>query len=311
MRVFGGPGGEIVPHMTRVSVARTSRPALDPRLPIVIRPSGRIQIGWDPDTALILTPPESVEPSALVAVLHLLDGRTSRPNVVWRAVEHGITPTDMSMLLAELDDAGLLRASVPREDAPPAIRVHGRGPLADTIATGLGSGRARVSRSTHFTADTDVTRWNCTCVVLTDDLIADPRLVEALLDARIPHLQVRLRDGRGVVGPLVLPGSTSCLRCADLTRCAADEEWPHVAAQLLGRVGHASPATVMATAAVALGQLELALSGASHPVPASLDATLEIDLVSHRFSVRPWPRNPRCGCSRSAMFLDEPPNLRP
>ena len=104
--------------MTRVSVARTSRPALDPRLPIVIRPSGRIQIGWDPDTALILTPPESVEPSALVAVLHLLDGRTSRPNVVWRAVEHGITPTDMSMLLAELDDAGLLRASVPARTRP-------------------------------------------------------------------------------------------------------------------------------------------------------------------------------------------------
>ncbi|GAB2628654.1 hypothetical protein ABI214_21935 [Prescottella soli] len=297
--------------MTQASVRRAHRPTLDPRRPVVVRPSGRVQIGWDPDTALILTPPAGVDADALVSVLQLLDGRTPRPSVVWRAVDYGISPTDMSTLLSELDEAGLLRPAAAPQDPTPAIRIHGRGPLADAIAAGLVGAPARVTRSTHFTTDTDVTRWNCMCVVLTDDLIADPRLVDALFTAGTPHLQVRLRDGRGIVGPLVLPGRTSCLRCADLTRCAADEEWPHVAAQLLGRVGHAGPATVMATAAVALGQLEKVLSGVARPAPASLDATLELDLDSHRLAVRPWPRNPRCGCSRSTMFVDGPENLPP
>ncbi|MCA1006508.1 TOMM precursor leader peptide-binding protein [Rhodococcus hoagii] len=297
--------------MTSVAAPHLRRLVLDPRLPILVRPSGRIQIGWDPETAMILTPPASVDPQALISVLGLLDGRTSRPGVVWRAVEHGITPADISTILSELEEAGVLRPAPTPPDPAPIIRVHGRGPLADAISTALAVGPARVSRSTHFTADTDVTTWNCLCVVLTDDLVVDPRLVDALLVAGIPHLHVRLRDGRGVVGPLVLPGSTSCLRCADLTRSDADEEWPHVAAQLLGRVGHAGPATVLATAAVALGQLELVLSRVASPAPASLDATLEIDLGTHRFAVREWPRDPRCGCSRSTIFLDEPANLPP
>ncbi|PTR31714.1 bacteriocin biosynthesis cyclodehydratase domain-containing protein [Rhodococcus sp. OK519] len=297
--------------MTPVAAPRLRRPVLDPRLPIVIRPSGRIQIGWDPETSMLLTPPARVDPHALVSVLGLLDGRTSRPGVVWRAVEHGIAPADISTILSELEEAGVLRPAPTPPDDVPTIRVHGRGPLADAISSALVAGPARVTRSTHFTADTDVTTWNSLCVVLTDDLVADPRLVDALVAARIPHLPVRLRDGRGVVGPLVLPGSTSCLRCADLTRSAADEEWPHVAAQLLGRVGHASPATVLATAAVALGQLEMVLARAALPAPASLDATLEIDLGAHRFVVREWPRNPRCGCSRSAIFLDGTPDLPP
>ncbi|QCQ91938.1 hypothetical protein [Rhodococcus sp. SGAir0479] len=292
--------------------ARTvQRPALDPRRPILTRPSGRVQIGWDPDTALLLTPPDGVEAAALVSVLGLLDGRTSRPTVVWRAVDYGITPTDMSALLSELDEAGLLSPASAAPDPAPAVRVHGRGPLADAIAAGLTGAPIRLTRSTHFTSDTDVRRWNCMCVVLTDDLVPDPRLIDALFTAGIAHLPVRLRDGKGIVGPLVLPGRTSCLRCADLTRCAADEEWPHVAAQLLGRVGHAGPSTVMATAAVALGQLEKVLSGVARPVPASLDATLELDLDRHRLALRPWPRNPRCGCSRSPIFLDEPQNLPP
>lgn len=43
-------------------------------------------------------------------------------------------------------------------------------------------------------------------VVLTDYLVADPRMVRDLHAARIPHLAVRVRDGTGLVGPLVVPG---------------------------------------------------------------------------------------------------------
>ena len=91
--------------------------------------------------------------------------------------------------------------------------------------------------------------------MLTDYLVADPRVVRELHDARVPHLPVRVRDGTGLVGPLVIPGVTSCLGCADLHRSDRDAAWPAVAAQLRDTVGSADRATVLATAALALDQV--------------------------------------------------------
>ena len=48
-------------------------------------------------------------------------------------------------------------------------------------------------------------------VVLTVYLVADPRMVRDLHSQGVPHLPVRVRDGTGLVGPLVIPGVTSCL----------------------------------------------------------------------------------------------------
>jgi pimeloyl-ACP methyl ester carboxylesterase len=48
-------------------------------------------------------------------------------------------------------------------------------------------------------------------VVLSDYLIADPRMARYLHSQRVPHLAVRVRDGTGLVGPLVIPGVTRCL----------------------------------------------------------------------------------------------------
>ena len=43
-------------------------------------------------------------------------------------------------------------------------------------------------------------------VVLSDDLVPDPRMVRDLHSRGVPHLPVRVRDGTGLVGPLVIPG---------------------------------------------------------------------------------------------------------
>ena len=48
-------------------------------------------------------------------------------------------------------------------------------------------------------------------VVLSDYLVADPRMVRDLHSQGVPHLPVRVRDGTGLMGPLVIPGVTSCL----------------------------------------------------------------------------------------------------
>ena len=51
-------------------------------------------------------------------------------------------------------------------------------------------------------------------------------MVRDLHAAGVPHLPVRVRDGTGLVGPLVIPGVTSCLGCADLHRSDRDAAWP-------------------------------------------------------------------------------------
>jgi hypothetical protein len=48
-------------------------------------------------------------------------------------------------------------------------------------------------------------------LTLSDSPVTDPRMLRELHAARIPHLPVRVRDGAGLVGLLVLPGVTSCL----------------------------------------------------------------------------------------------------
>jgi hypothetical protein len=49
-------------------------------------------------------------------------------------------------------------------------------------------------------------------VVLSDYLVADPRMVRDLHSRGVPHLLVRVRDGTGLVGPLVIPGMSEQCR---------------------------------------------------------------------------------------------------
>jgi hypothetical protein len=46
---------------------------------------------------------------------------------------------------------------------------------------------------------------------LSGNLVADPRMLRELHSQGIAHLAVRVRDGSGLVGPLVVPGVISCL----------------------------------------------------------------------------------------------------
>ncbi len=79
-------------------------------------------------------------------------------------------------------------------------------------------------------------------VVLADALAPEPTRLFRLHARGGAHLLVRMRDGIGVIGPLVLPGRTACLGCLDLQRRARAPGWPTVAAQLAGRRGRADPA---------------------------------------------------------------------
>lgn len=123
------------------------------------------------------------------------------------------------------------------------------------------------------------------------------------------HLAVSLRDGRGVVGPLVVPGRSSCLHCHDLHRRDRDPGWPRIAAQLSTDTGGVTPCEAplaMALAALGAAQTLAHLDGDAEP--ATVDGTLEIDMPELRPRRRTWSPHPlcRCGAARPDGPDDDP-----
>ncbi|MGY1833777.1 ThiF family adenylyltransferase [Blastococcus sp. SYSU DS0510] len=119
-----------------------------------------------------------------------------------------------------------------------------------------------------------------------------------------PHLVATVRGETGVVGPLVVPGASSCLRCGDLHRRDADPRWPRLAAQLTATEPPPSGATLtcLLTAVLAAGQVLACVDGRGTPV--TLGGTVELrppDLVPH---LRRWPPHPDCGCGAAAAADD-------
>jgi len=219
-----------------------------------------------------------------------------------------------------------------------AVAVHGRSRLAASLATtlaaaGIGSVRlvsggevsagdacpggltpADEGRRFAMAGEEAVRRYapevdtrpasprrSADLVVLTDDAAPDPSLRGALHEDRVAHLVTRVDGQHGVVGPLVLPGVSSCLRCADLHRTDRDPAWPGLAVQLSARprrrIG-SDVALCVATVGVAVGQ---ALSYLDRQPPTTVDATLEWQLPDWRLRRRSWPAHHRCDCGAATV----------
>ena len=112
------------------------------------------------------------------------------------------------------------------------------------------------------------------------------------------HLLVEVRGATGVVGPLVLPGRTPCLRCLDLTRSDLDPAWPLLSHQLPAagedERGCDGPLALAVAAQAAMQVLAMA-DGTT--VPAALGGTLEMVLPDWRWRRRTWPPHRDCGCA--------------
>jgi len=134
-------------------------------------------------------------------------------------------------------------------------------------------------------------------VILVGNRTAD-RAAELVRD-RIAHLAVMAGEAIGIVGPLVVPGRTACLRCLDYTRAGNDPTWPLILAQIRRRRPEPAACDAVLTAAVAAQAAAQALTAieAAPIASAAANATLELVLPDWRWRRRTWPMHPACPCA--------------
>jgi hypothetical protein len=125
-----------------------------------------------------------------------------------------------------------------------------------------------------------------------------PDLPDRLIRERVPHLAAAASEAIGVVGPLVIPGKTACLRCLDYVRAANDPSWPLILAQLSTRRAEPPACDAVLATAVAAQAAAQALTAIDKAPAASaaVNGTLELVLPDWRWRRRTWPVHPACTC---------------
>lgn len=263
-------------------------PFLDPSLALLWRDCDVLQVGLDPARAWAV----DGAPRHLPALLRRLDGTVPAGEAL--APEARSPDREaLTRALLLLEQAGALRHGDPRHRWAQAwVEVVGDGPLATAVRCLLEPAVGVCTTAPQPTVG------GADLVVLAPARGRGLEHAEGLMARGSAHLWVHLRDGRGVVGPLVDPGRSPCLRCSDLHRTDADPAWPRLAlAWEQSPTIASSPVATTVAAAVAVGQVLRRL--ADEPC-AAVGATLEEQPDGSVLAV-PAPTHPRCGCGWAAI----------
>ena len=302
------------------------RPALRAGLLPLWRDDDTVQIGVDPRRAVAIA---GMRPAT--DVISLLDGSRDRTEVVAEAGRRGVPPVVAERVLTVLAAAGVLvdypaqlLRSVPAElrrqlrpvlaaaslgswdgdggarllarRSATKVAVSGDGPVADSLADLLTrSGLAARRGDPADGAEVDL-------LVLVGH--QSPSQTAELLRFAHPHLAVTASEGIGVVGPLVWPGNTACLRCLDLTRAERDPAWPLVLAQLSCRSmdpAACDPVLAGAVTAQAAAIVVAFADGGDELAQAAVDGTLELISPGWQWRRRSWRPHPACCCGAVAL----------
>ena len=303
------------------------RPALKSGLLPVWRDRDTLQIGIDPRRAVALTGMRGA-----AWLIGLLDGSRDRTQVLAAAQDRGMPPHAVERVLAllaaggALDDfpAATLRALPPSLSSPLAaelataslargdsdggasvlarrraasVQIYGTARIGAAIAdilTAAGVGRVTCPAEGGFAAG-QLPQPHL--AVLTER--QPPELADRLMRERVPHLAASAAEAIGLVGPLVLPGETACLRCLDYTRADNDPAWPLILAQLAGRAPDPLGCDAALTAAVAAQAAAQALTFLDRAMLAyaAVNGTLELVLPAWQWRRRTWLPHRACTCA--------------
>jgi bacteriocin biosynthesis cyclodehydratase domain-containing protein len=189
-------------------------------------------------------------------------------------------------------------------DDPTTCRPADCGPagpaLADTGADRAQAVHAAIQRASQSTRTNTVQpRHRCDLMVVASPEALEPGVADDLVRAGVPHIRVTVKEAAAVIGPIVLPGVTACLRCLELHRCDRDPAWPVIVAQLAAHANRSwleACDVALATLAASVCALQV-LAFVDGGQPATADGTLEVTLPDWRIRRRSWSPHPACGCS--------------
>lgn len=195
------------------------------------------------------------------------------------------------------------------------IAIHGDGDVAEAVAAALGqAGVGSIVREQRLSSSSRRARRASrqrTCHILCDAPHADAAAEADDLALDVPHLAVCVRGARATIGPFVLPGLTSCLRCADLHRADQDPAWPRVAVQLQHRrpaIPPIDPALASTAAGLTALQVLAWIDRGDHEgaarwprgwpeeAPPTVGGRMVIALPGGDVTRIPAPPHPLCGC---------------
>ena len=194
-------------------------------------------------------------------------------------------------------DRGVAAAPHPQDDrrgpgvAGPPV---GDATKADTSWLATNLRRAAPHLKTHAPA----AHLRLALVVLAGDGPPAPSLAAELTGRRVPHLAARAGLISAVVGPLVLPGRSTCLLCALRWRTELDGDREEIEEGLRREIVVPPTLLVFAATAMAVADALDHIDGIN--VPATVDGTVEWQLGDVGPRRRSWSMHPECGCSRAS-----------
>lgn len=243
---------------------------IDPSIPVVWRDSETVQFGLDPVYA-------HVGPLDITGA---------------RGIAELVRGTSLNRLAAIVGGESAARSLMdscgevfhrPARATLPRLAVIGATPTADVIAR-TWAGATRSTVVAESSADLDGTELDF--VLLVSHFVVSPIDIQPWLGRDITHCAIVFGESSVRIGPVVVPGSSACIRCVELAHIDSDPSWSAVAPQMW-RKSAAADSTDLAihAAAESLGMYPM---GGGYSV--------RIDGRTFSRAVSPHAIHPRCGC---------------
>lgn len=256
---------------------------LDPRLTLVWRSPGTLQIGAESPRAVLHDVTRAEE-----LLLEALRIGTTRSGLAVVAGGAGAGPADVDRLLDRLGSA-VLKDREPLRKLRVLVETDGTARLASPageIARAVVDGGATTTRE-HTDADL--------ALVVAAHVVAPLR--SATWTARdVPHLGIVFGDASVELGPLFGTAATACANCVARTRLDEDPAWNALAVQLLMETrGAASALHAAITRDVAAAVVRM-VGGLTAGEATGLEGSSLRIFEDGGVTRRRWPRHPECSC---------------
>ena len=167
-------------------------------------------------------------------------------------------------------------------------QILGRAPKQSRLANGN-----RMSQGSLAAID---------AAVLISQQVIEPRRYANWQNRDVAHLAITFGVDEVLVSPVIMPGSSPCLLCFDLSRAKVDDSWPVVSMQLVkSPLRFDDVASRFFANGLAIRQLLSVLDRTLiEPDLAAFSRGYRLDLTSQKVTELSWPKLSSCSCSGAA-----------